>query len=99
MTLCKIILPLLLTVQTVYCWIAFYQAQFLQYDDNYGLLIHSFIIALATSVMLVIIWFLQPKQIKDNKLAAIIWAIIGSPLTFIVAAFNYEKIFGAILAG
>jgi hypothetical protein len=92
-------LPLLLTAQTVYCWIAFYKAQFLEYDNNYGLLIHSFIIALATLIILTIIWFRKPQLIKDNKVPALIWTIIGSPLTFIVAAFFYDKIFGTILAG
>lgn len=95
----KIILPLLLTAQTVYCWTTFYKAQFLQYDDNYGLLIHSFIIALATLIILIVIWFCRRQLIKDNRVPVIIWTIIGSPLTFIVAAFYYDKIFGTTLAG
>lgn len=99
LTLRKIILPLLLTLQIIYCWTTFYKAQFLEYDDNYGLLIHSFIIALATLIILTIIWFRKRQLIKDNKVPLIIWTIIGSPLTFLVAAFLYEKIFGTTLAG
>jgi hypothetical protein len=87
-----------LTVQTVYCWTTFYQAQFLEYDDNYGQLIHSFIISLATLVALTIIWFRKRQLIKDIKVAAIIWTFIGSPLTFIIAAIYYQTIFGTVLA-
>jgi len=99
LTLRKIILPLLLAAQTIYCWTTFYKAQFLQYDDNYGLLIHSFIIALVTLIILAVIWFRKRQLIKDNKVTTIIWTIIGSPLTFIVAAFFYDTIFGTTLSG
>ena len=92
------ILPLFLTLQTFYCWTSFYKAQFLEYDDNYGLLIHSFIISLATLVILIIIWFRKRHWIISNKWLVMVWLISGSPLTFLVAAIYYQYIFGITLA-
>ena len=99
LTLSKIILPLLLLTQTVYCWTAFYKAQFLQYDENYGLLIYGFVISLAVSFILTILWFCKRQLIKENKVATILWTIIGSPLTFILTALYYGQIFGTTLPG
>lgn len=98
MTLRKTILPLLLSVQTIYCWNTFHKAQFLQYDDDYGLLIHGFIISLATLITLTIIWFSKRQLVRDNKIPVITWTITGSPITFFFAAIYYREIFGATLS-
>ena len=94
----KVILPFLLVTQTVYCWNCFYQAQFLQYDDNYGLLLHSFFIACTTFLILTIMVIRIRHVISQNKMPIIIWAVFGSPFTYIIAAINYNKIFGTYLA-
>jgi hypothetical protein len=99
LTLRNFILPLIFAIQTAYCWNCFYKAQFLEYDDNYGLLINGFIISLATLIIVALIWFKKRQLIKDNSIATIIWTIIGSPITFILAALFYENIFGTTLAG
>jgi hypothetical protein len=95
----KIILPILLLAQVVYCWKVFYDAQFLKYDDNYDSLIHGFIISLAALFILIILWFWRRQLIRDTKVATIIWIIIGSPITFILVALNYGTFFSGLLAG
>lgn len=88
-----------MAIQTIYCWISFYKAQFIHYDDNYGMLIHGFIIALFTLVIIAIIFVLKKDLIKDNKITINIWTVIGSPLTFIIATLYYEVIFATKLIG
>lgn len=48
---------------------------------------------MATLMMLTITWYRKQQLISDNKVTAIIWIIIGSPITFIVAVFFYGKNF------
>ena len=99
MTTSKIIFPIVLTLQTIYCWISFYNAQFLPYDDNYGLVISSFLISLFALFVLILFWFIKRPVIIKNKLPILIWIAIGSPLTFIIVTFFYTDIFKASLAG
>jgi hypothetical protein len=97
MRLHLIIVALLLVIQTAYCWFCFYNAQFLDYDDNYGLLIHSFFIAFVTLILLLIIWLRNRQILKKVGSFLLIWLVSGSPVTFILAALNYESIFGITL--
>lgn len=97
LTFRKIILPLILILQTVYCWRCFYKAQFLDYDDNYGVLIRGFIISILTMIILIILWFKKKQIIKETIIANILWILLGSPLTFIIAIMYYENIFKASL--
>jgi uncharacterized membrane protein len=94
----KVILPILLTGQTIYSWTFFYKAQFLEYDDNYGMLIHGFIISSVTLLILIIIWFRKRQWIKDTAEASIIWLCASSPVTLAIAAIYYQNIFGLTLA-
>lgn len=94
----KTLLPFVLALQSVYCWFWFYKAQFFSYDDNYGALIHSFLISLAALFMLITLWWRKRQWVREAALSTIIWLLAGSPLTFILAAFNYEVIFGVALA-
>jgi hypothetical protein len=95
----KFIIPLVLILQTIYSWRCFYEAQFLQYDNNVGLLIHAFIISALTLFTLLLIWFIRRRWIKLSFTAVIIWLFVGSPFTFAVAAIYYQHIFKNSLPG
>jgi EamA domain-containing membrane protein RarD len=93
-TISKFAIPLLLSLQTFYSWDCFYESRFLEYDDNIGLMIDGFLLSLASVVVLIAIRFFRKDWIKANKLAIIIWLIIGSPITIILLAIFYSDIFG-----
>jgi hypothetical protein len=95
----KVIIPLVLILQSIYSWRCFYEAQFLKYDDNVGLLIHAFIISLFTLFTLLLIWFIRRRWIKLSFAAVIIWLFVGSPFTFSVVALYYQHIFTNSLPG
>jgi hypothetical protein len=92
------ILPIFLTLQTAYCWKCFYDAQFLEYDDNYGSLIRAFVISLLALLILIFVWLKRRHWIENSKLVAIVWLFLGSPATLAVAAIYYQEIFGTTLA-
>jgi intracellular septation protein A len=94
MKLLKIILPAVLLVETIYVWYCLYHAQFLDYDDNYGLMIHGFLISLATLVALIIMWFKKREWIKQNLIPMIVWLVFGSPLAVVLLVAFYPNIFG-----
>ena len=94
-----IILALLMAIQTIYCWYCFYQARFLEYDYNYGLLIHGFFISLVALVTLLIVWFRNRQILKKSIALVIAWLVFGSPITFVICSLFYEAIFGARLMG
>lgn len=95
----RMITPAILLLQTVYCWFCFYQAQFLEYDDNYGMLIHGFIVSLLTAAVLWLITPFKPAWVKTDYRVWLAWLVLGSPLTFILAAVYYSLIFGTSLKG
>src|SRR5688572_5567681 len=89
------IMTFILLVQTVYCWITLYRAQFFPYDDNYGLMVHAFLVSLFTSFALIVVLAARTRWIKSNKVSIIVWLIVGSPISFFVASVFYESIFGS----
>ncbi|HYH14219.1 MAG TPA: hypothetical protein VD794_03305 [Flavisolibacter sp.] len=94
----NIILPILLAAQTVYSWLCFYNAQFLQYDDNYRLLIHGFIISVLALIVVYLLWYYKARWIAFNRYVFVSWLLVGSPLTFIAVAIYYQSIFNTTLA-
>ncbi len=94
----NIIFPLLLLSQTIYCWVCFYNARLLEYDDNYGLLIQAFIISLVTLVAVAVCRIKKTYWRSDYKFPVLIWLLTGSPITFIIAGLYYQQIFNTIPA-
>jgi hypothetical protein len=94
MKLVKLILPAVLLVETIYVWYCLYNAQFLEYDDNYGLMIHAFIISLVTLVALIIVWFKKREWIRQNLIPMISWLVLGSPVSVVLLVIFYKTIFG-----
>jgi len=96
MQLKKIIILVLLLVQTLYCWWCFLEAEKLPYDENYGILLESIFFSFAAWVLIRMFkarWF---GQFKLDKLVFWIWLIIGSPVTFILMFFFYSNLFGSL---
>jgi hypothetical protein len=89
----KIFLPLLLLVQTAYCWYCYYAAQFLAYDDNYGLIIQGYLISVFILGLTVWLWFFKRQWIKENKFFVVLWLITGSPLVFTIVSIYYSTFF------
>jgi hypothetical protein len=98
LSLRNIILPFVLTIQSAYSWTCYFRAQFLEYDDNYGLMIHGFIISVVTLVAIYFLWFYKAKWIAINRFVFVFWLILGSPVTFVFAAIYYQDIFRTTLA-
>lgn len=98
LTLRNIILPFVLTIQTAYSWTCYYRAQLLEYDDNYGLMIHGFIISVVTLVAIYFLWYYKAKWIAIDRIVFVLWLILGSPVTFVFAAIYYQDIFRTTLA-
>jgi hypothetical protein len=98
LSLRNIILPLMLTIQALYSWTCFYKAQFLEYDDNYGLMIHGFIISVVTLIVICLLWYYKARLFNFSRYVFICWLIVGSPVTFAFAAVYYQSIFGQTLA-
>lgn len=95
-TLRMFIIPILLLIQTAYCWLCFFLARNLPYDENYGVLIQAILISLGVWVGLRMIkawkrnWYMLPKPLFW------IWIVIGSPLTFVLALIYYHELFGGL---
>lgn len=98
LSLRNIILPFVLTIQTAYSWTCYYRAQFLEYDDNYGLMIHGFIISVVILVAIYFLWYYKASWIAIHRLVFALWLMVGSPVTFVLAAIYYQNIFRTILA-
>jgi hypothetical protein len=88
--------PAVLLLQTIYCWRCFVCARFLPYDDNYGLLLQAVFISMTAWVFLRMVQakWLGPLSLDRRVFWA--WLVVGSPLTFILALFNYRHLFGAL---
>jgi hypothetical protein len=63
------------------------------------MIIGAFLTSLLTMAVLVLIWFKRRIWIKETAIPTIIWFVLGSPLTVIVLALNYEVVFGKMIHG
>ena len=86
----------LLFVQTAYCWWCFLKAEELEYDDNYGILLHAIFISAITWIIIRIVKAKWLGGLTINSRIFWTWFLIGSPLTFIIMFFLYPNIFGSL---
>ncbi|HEX2532255.1 MAG TPA: hypothetical protein VHK69_00890 [Chitinophagaceae bacterium] len=94
----KIGILLLWILQAGWSWYCFYRAQFYPYDENYGLLIGGFLLSVAGLVAAVVYGWQKPRGLKGLGLPFILWLLLGSPVTFLLAALYYEVLFSACLS-
>jgi hypothetical protein len=96
MRLVTLPVPVLLSLQTIYCRRCFVCARFLPYDDNYGLLLQAVFISMAAWVFLRMVQSKWLGPLSLDRRLFWTWLVAGSPLTFILALFNYGHLFGAL---
>ena len=96
--LLRIILPLVLILQTIYVWYCFYRAQFLEYDDDYGLIFHAFFISVLVMFVLISLAIWWRPLMERYFWVTMAWIFLGSPVTLIIALLKYQEIFGANLS-
>jgi len=82
---------------TSFVWIQLYNAQFLEYDDNFGQLIIVFLGSVALLVVGSITIIKKTKIVRSNLVVSIVFLVINSPLTVAWVAMNYEIVFGTSL--
>jgi hypothetical protein len=92
----SVIISCVLLAQTVWSWACFSKARSLPYDENYGAIIFAFMISLFIVVIGVIIRVFVPRIISTNIKIIVIWLIVGSPLTFLIALYFYYDLFGTL---
>jgi len=90
---------LTLLLLTTFIWVQIYRAQFLPYDENFGLLIMIFLISVALLVTGIILLIRKTKLVRQNLILTILFLIINSPVTIFLAVMEYEFIFGTHLDG
>ncbi|MES2654433.1 MAG: hypothetical protein V4620_02535 [Bacteroidota bacterium] len=81
---------------TAFIWWQLYSAQFLFYDENYRVLISAFFWSVLATIILVILWFNTRALIKQNALAAVLFLLLNSPVTVLLALFYYNDLFGPL---
>lgn len=89
---------MMLIIVTSVIWGQMYYAQFLPYDENYGMLVNAFVISVVVFCTGVILLFRKTKLIRQHLPATIVFLVINSPVTVAAVIFNYRSIFGTHLA-
>jgi hypothetical protein len=96
-TATNIIYSTSLVLATLTIWSMLYNAQFLEYDDNYGNLLAAFFLSVFASIVLTVLWFKWRHIIKNFKWQTILFLMVSSPLTIALVSINYPTIFGTML--
>lgn len=86
-----------LLMLTFIIWYVIYSAQFLEYDENWGNIILSFLVSIFSSIGILILFWIKRDLIKDCRWQTIMFLLVCSPLTLYFIVMNYEFIFGATL--
>lgn len=94
----KILYSILLFFITLIIWVEIYQAQFLNYDENWGNLITAFLISIGTFFGLIFMWLNWRKIILACKWQTLLFLLLSSPITIVIIVFNYKKFFGVALS-
>ncbi|MES2726912.1 MAG: hypothetical protein V4643_07405 [Bacteroidota bacterium] len=85
-----------LLLLTVFIWWQLYSAQFLAYDNNYGVLISAFLVSVLATIILAILWFKARPLIKRNVLPTILFLLASSPITVALVFYFYNNLFGQL---
>lgn len=89
----KIIYSATLFLLAVFIWRLLYSAQFLEYDENYGVLIAAFLLSLLATTFPAILWFKARSFIWQNSVATILFLLAASPLTVALVFYFYNHLF------
>jgi hypothetical protein len=83
-----------LVVGLVAIWALMLIAKYEEYDVNYGLAINAFLISLAITLIIIILWFRRKLIIKRSSVLTMIFLITSSPLSLFVFIELYGKFIG-----
>lgn len=81
---------------TIVIWWQLYSAQFLAYDDNYGVLISAFLFSVLATIVLSVLWFKARAFIKQNALPTMLFLLLNSPVTVVLVFYFYNNLFGQL---
>ncbi len=95
-TILKIIYVTTLFLLTVFIWHQLYSAQLLEYDENYGVLISTFLLSVLATLFLTILWFKARTFIEQNSFVTILFLFMSSPLILLFIFYFYHEIFGKL---
>ena len=83
-----------LIVTNVLIWLNMYWAKGAEYDMNYGYFINSMLLSIATCILIIVIWFVRRKYIKEVKIDVILFLITGSPISIMIFIYVYQAFNG-----
>jgi hypothetical protein len=86
-----------LAFATLIIWSLLYNAQFLEYDENYGNILSAFFMSLLFSMLLAVLWFKRRDILISHKWQTILFLIISSPITITFVIIKYQVIFDTVL--
>jgi O-antigen ligase len=92
----KYIYSIILLLILFFTWRLLYNAQTLEYDDNYASIILAFLISLCAFIPLIFLWFKKREFIKQNIVLTIIYLIFNSPFSIAFAIIYYGSLFGPL---
>ncbi len=78
-------------------WFMLYEAQFLEYDENYGQILAVFGLSSLMLIGAILCWFVNRSWVKRFKWQLLLYFISSGPITIAIAVFNYAEIFEAHL--
>lgn len=90
----KIIYLTALILITGFIWNGMYRVQFLDYDENWTILIQLFLISVCSFFGILFIWIKWKDFVKENKWPTILFLIGSSPISVILVVVNYAAVFG-----
>jgi len=90
--------PLLLSIALglifLIIWGLLYNAQFLEYDENYGNLLSAFMLSTGATIWLGVLQWIRPIILRASRWPVILFLLFASPVTVILVVLNYMVVFG-----
>jgi hypothetical protein len=88
--------PNSLMVVAMVVWTLLYQAQFLEYDENYGNILAAFFLSLGSTAALIFLLFKRRALVGLFRWQTIVFLVFSSPLT-IALVYELQGIFWVTL--
>ena len=92
----KIIYSLALALVAIRIWSLIYNAQLLDYDDNFGNLIAAFLLSLLVFGGIILLVIFKIEFLKAVKYQTIAYLVICSPFSLIIVILNYSYFFTSL---
>lgn len=86
---------IILCLSSIIIWILMLMSHRVEYDLNYELAIYAFLLSLVSTVMIVILWFMKKRIIKESFKITIAYLIFSSPISIFLFIELYGKLIGS----